>query len=684
MANLKEAAKGKNLFTGGHRACAGCGAAMIARQVLIAAGPNTVVASATGCLEVVSTIFPYTAWSVPFIHSAFENAGATISGVEALYKSWVRQGKYNKKLNFIAFGGDGGTYDIGLQSLSGAAERGHNILYVCYNNEAYMNCLSTSSMIMTKDGLKKITGVKEGDDVYAFDQMTHRLVLKKCSGVFDNGIKDVYELSTLHHSIKATSNHPFLVVKRNGRGRENVLVWKTLGEIKTGDEVVTLKSIDEERPGTFDFKKSKKGDYKVNKINEINIPASSSPELMKYLGIYVGDGWTRTEKAEVGFAVPEDSEARGVLTELHSKIFGSPVNRLEKNYVYANSVNLARFIDSLGFNKGAKNKTIPGWVFSLPKAEKESFVEGLMLSDGYKTGNSARYVSASNDLLKALRLLLQITGYRVGKIHQQTKVKGTFCVYRELLKDSTYGYVCFSKKKGCDIKKYPNQYRYQNPLIENKYFDTEKVRSIKLIGKEPTLDLRVEGEHNFIADGIVVHNTGIQRSSATPKGADTTTAPVGKVKKGKEQYRKNLTEIMIAHGIPYAAQSIAGNWRDLTSKVEKALTIEGPKFINVFQPCRLGWGYEPELTCEMGRMAAETCAWPLYEVVNGVYRITYKPKQKKPVAEWLKLQGRFRHLSKPENKAIVDDIQRTIDKSWEELLKKEAVLNGDTSHLLQK
>ncbi|MBI5123812.1 MAG: hypothetical protein HZA72_00140, partial [Candidatus Omnitrophica bacterium] len=228
MANIKDLARQKELFTGGHRACAGCGAVIVARQVLAVAGPNTVVTNATGCLEVVSTIFPYTSWNVPFIHSAFENAAATISGVEALYKSWVRQGKYNKKMNFIAFGGDGGTYDIGLQALSGAVERGHNILYVCYNNEAYMNCLSTSSMIMTETGLRKITEIKKGDRVYAFDQNTYNTVLKECSGVFDNGVKDIYELSTLHHSIKATSNHPFLTLKRNGRGRERTFVWKTL------------------------------------------------------------------------------------------------------------------------------------------------------------------------------------------------------------------------------------------------------------------------------------------------------------------------------------------------------------------------------------------------------------------------------------------------------------------------
>lgn len=672
MANIKDLAKQEELFTGGHRACSGCGAVIIARQVLMVAGPNTIVANATGCLEVVSTIFPYTAWKVPFIHSAFENAAATISGVESLYKSWVRQGKYDRRVNFIAFGGDGGTYDIGLQSLSGAAERGHNILYVCYNNEAYMNCLSTSSMIMTKDGLKKITEIKEGDDVYAFDQNTHQLILKKCSGVFDNGVKDVYEISTLHHSIKATSNHPFLIVKRNGRGRKSSFVWKTLEDIKVGDEVVTLKNIVEGKPAMFYFKKTKKGDYKVNRIRKIDIPAESTPDLMKYLGIYVGDGWTRAEKAEVGFAVPESSEARAEVMELQPMLFGSPVNRMDKNYLYVNSVNLARFIDSMGFGKGARNKTIPGWLFTLPKEEKEGFVEGLMLSDGYRTGNSLRYVSASDDLLKTLRLLLQTVGYRVGKIHHQTKSRGTRCVYRNLLKDSTYGYICFSKKRKPNVEKYPNQYRYNNPLVDNDYFDAEKVRSIKLVGKEPTLDLRVEGEHNFIADGIVVHNTGVQRSGATPKGADTTTAPVGKVKNGKEQYRKDLTEIMVAHKIPYVAQAVVGNWRDLTSKVEKALSMEGPKFINVFQPCMLGWAYEPELTCELGRVAADACIWPLYEVVNGRYKINYKPREKKPVAEWIKHQGRFRHLLKPENKALLDEIQASTDKDWEELLKKES------------
>ena len=303
MASIKELAKREDRFTGGHRACAGCSVPFIVRQILLAVKEPVVVTSATGCLEVFSTIFPYSSWKVPFLHSAFENSAATCSGVEAAYKSLKKQGKINKDIRFIAFGGDGGTYDIGLQSLSGALERRHRFLYVCYNNQAYMN-------------------------------------------------------------------------------------------------------------------------------------------------------------------------------------------------------------------------------------------------------------------------------------------------------------------------------------------------------------------------------TGIQRSGATPKGASTTTAPSGKVIPGKAQFSKDLTEIVSSHDIPYVAQTAAGFWNDLVTKVEKALSKDGPSFINVFAPCRLGWGYDPAITIDIGKMAAETCLWPLYEVDEGKYKINYRPKEKKPVEEFFKLQARFKHLFKAENKNIIEETQVHIDKKWEKLLKK--------------
>lgn len=117
-----------------HRGCAGCGATVGVRLALKVLGKNTVAVSSTGCLEVITTPYPETAWRIPWIHVAFENAAAVASGVERALKA-----KGRDDVNVVAFAGDGGTADIGLQALSGAMERGHNIIYICYDNEAYMN-----------------------------------------------------------------------------------------------------------------------------------------------------------------------------------------------------------------------------------------------------------------------------------------------------------------------------------------------------------------------------------------------------------------------------------------------------------------------------------------------------------------------------------------------------------------
>ena len=124
----------KDLFTSGHRACGGCGQALAARLVADASGENTIACVATGCLEVFSSPYPDPSWRIPFLHSLFENAAAVASWVEAAYKA-LNKGP----VNIIAQGGDGSTADIGFQCMSGMFERGHNVLYVCYDNEAYMN-----------------------------------------------------------------------------------------------------------------------------------------------------------------------------------------------------------------------------------------------------------------------------------------------------------------------------------------------------------------------------------------------------------------------------------------------------------------------------------------------------------------------------------------------------------------
>jgi pyruvate ferredoxin oxidoreductase beta subunit len=170
-------------------------------------------------------------------------------------------------------------------------------------------------------------------------------------------------------------------------------------------------------------------------------------------------------------------------------------------------------------------------------------------------------------------------------------------------------------------------------------------------------------------------NTGIQRSSATPFGADTTTCPAGSVIPGKLQKRKDLTKIMAAHNIPYVAQASPAHWMDIMKKVRKAFEIKGPKFMNVLSPCNRGWRSATNDAVLLSRLAVDTCYWPLYEVENGIIRITVRPKEKKPITEFLKPQGRFKHLFKPENEWLLKQIQKDIDEEWE-LLQKQAAFSG--------
>ncbi|HOV50046.1 MAG TPA: thiamine pyrophosphate-dependent enzyme [Candidatus Cryosericum sp.] len=123
----------------GHRMCAGCGIPAVVKTVLAASDKPVIVLNATGCLEVTSAVYPFTAWNTPWMHLTFENAAAVAAGVESAYKALKRRGKVEDDINILAVGGDGGTYDIGFQALSGALERRHKFMYLAYDNEGYMN-----------------------------------------------------------------------------------------------------------------------------------------------------------------------------------------------------------------------------------------------------------------------------------------------------------------------------------------------------------------------------------------------------------------------------------------------------------------------------------------------------------------------------------------------------------------
>jgi pyruvate ferredoxin oxidoreductase beta subunit len=183
----------------------------------------------------------------------------------------------------------------------------------------------------------------------------------------------------------------------------------------------------------------------------------------------------------------------------------------------------------------------------------------------------------------------------------------------------------------------------------------------------------LERGHRFLYvcyDNQAYMNTGVQRSGATPFGTSTSTSPSGTASFGKQQNRKDLTAIVVAHRVPYAGQAAISHWQDLSQKVGRATAVDGPSFLNVLTTCQLGWGHPARDSVRIARLAVDTCVWPLFEVVDGHYRLTYRPRAVPPVVDWLKEQRRFKHLSTPENAPHVGTIQRGVDEEWSRLLER--------------
>jgi len=186
----------------------------------------------------------------------------------------------------------------------------------------------------------------------------------------------------------------------------------------------------------------------------------------------------------------------------------------------------------------------------------------------------------------------------------------------------------------------------------------------------------LERGHDFLYicwDNEAYMNTGIQRSSATPYGASTTTAPAGKMSIGQSTQKKDLVEICAAHNIPYAATACPSYPFDFMNKVKKASEMKGPAYIHVHTVCPTGWRCASNRTIEVGKLAVETGVFPLYEIENGGYRLNVDPAKLKPVDEYLKTQGRFRHLSPGD----IEKIQERVNEEWAKLKQKVAAFPAE-------
>ncbi|UCE34493.1 MAG: pyruvate synthase subunit beta [Deltaproteobacteria bacterium] len=213
------------------------------------------------------------------------------------------------------------------------------------------------------------------------------------------------------------------------------------------------------------------------------------------------------------------------------------------------------------------------------------------------------------------------------------------------------------------------------------------IKTVSIGGDGGTVDIGIqalsgamERGHNLLYvcfDNEAYMNTGIQRSGATPFGASTTTDPAGSASFGKKAWKKNVAEIMVAHNVPYVATACHSYPLDFMNKVKKAVKVKGPSYIHCLSVCPTGWRLPPEQCIKAGRMAVQTGIFPLYEVEDGKYRITVEmPEKLRPVEDYIKIQGRFRHLAEDEIKAfqerVIQELNKLLEKvnclrSWSDL-----------------
>jgi pyruvate/2-oxoacid:ferredoxin oxidoreductase beta subunit len=202
------------------------------------------------------------------------------------------------------------------------------------------------------------------------------------------------------------------------------------------------------------------------------------------------------------------------------------------------------------------------------------------------------------------------------------------------------------------------------------------VQAVGFYGDGGTYDIGLQGlsaaaERNeniwvITKDNEAYMNTGNQRSSSTPQYALTTTTPVGTKIQGKQERKKNIPMIFAAHGVPYIATCSVGYPEDLVAKINYGKTVYGFKMIIIHSPCPVGWRFDPSKTIEVARLAVQSGMWPLFEILDGQkLRLTYKPRELKPVSEYLKPQARFRHVTDVQ----IAGIQEETTINWQKLLK---------------
>ncbi len=642
VVNIKEFTDMKHNFVSGHRSCSGCAFPIIVRTIMKACKHPVIVANATGCLEVTSTIYPYTSWNVPYIHNTFENAAATLSGVESAYKALKRKGKIKKNIKFIAFGGDGG-------------------------------CYSEDTEIFTERGFIPIKNMKVGEKIWSVNPQNNELELTQIEKIFKYKVDGkMIRVKTRYIDFLVTPDH-------------NVPIkFKNKYEFINASELLTRYKTPFNR--SFRWKGKKLKHYILPKFKrKTNAKVFSRFKIkdwLRFLGWFISEG--TLYKSKSGYLVRIYQSNKKNRKEILNLLKNMGVGAFECNRSIDFQSKQIYDILLKECGKYSKGRRIPAWVLDLNKSLLKYIYETLMKGDGsisiQKNRNKPKltYITISKKLMNNFVELVFKFGY-IGNVHLEDRSIYRIGISKQHLHHHIYSKRNLYERQG-HKQVWEEKYKgmvYCPQLHKNHTVIIKRHNKISLNGNSYDIGLQsisgaMERMHDIVYvcyDNGQYANTGAQRSSATPCGAKTSTTPVGKVHKGKELFRKDLTKIMVSHNIPYVAQAAVHNWSDLYKKAKKAFETKGPAFLNVLSTCTLNWKHATNMTIEVSKRAVNSNFWPLYEVEDGKYKLNYNPAKPIPVSDFFRLQGRFKHLLIPENQSILDKVQEHTDKKWEELLK---------------
>jgi Fe-S cluster assembly scaffold protein SufB len=370
-----------------------------------------------------------------------------------------------------------------------------------------LGCLTGDSQVFTNPkGPRSIAEVEPGDKVYAYDLETLAAVRRPVVAVRDSGVQAVYGVETKNHrQVKATANHPFLVLEPSSAKGAATLRWKMLVDIHPGERIGVVQGLpdDGKARDLSGYRHDRSG--RSQPRTAVRLPAESSDELMWLLGAYLGDGYMERNSAgvpnRVYYAVPPENRARARLEQLLEQVFGVRGRQKGPVALAVSSTLLGGFFEWLELAGSARTKRIPGWVFGLPASQRLAFIEGFLDTDGHvrERGDSGQltFVSANPDLLDDLKFLAITCGLTPGKISRSVKER--------------------KLTLGKEIKEYVS-YSLSMPLRDNlaairshvapaQRLEFTPVREITPLPWEQTYDIEVEGAHNFVANGLLVHNS---------------------------------------------------------------------------------------------------------------------------------------------------------------------------------